>query len=482
MLRLALLLLLLPVLLFAQPDTLWTRTLTGCFRCTLNSVCVTADSQFVAVGEGDSAGMFGYNLRTVRLNSAGGVLWDRAADMGQHEFGRVVLPKADGGFIAAGCAYAYIDDWAYEVFLVRVNAVGDTQWCHIYSGVDMVETYTMGMDTVPGGGYALVSITDTDSGGCAPVLIRVSEDGDSLWSRTYVRRSSYYDKGVGVVSLSDGFAILGSCCVSYPGSGAFRLIRTNAAGDTLWTRMYLRPDFWGSSHEPVCLARATDGGFILGGDIMVGPDGDRTGIWLVRTDSLGDTLWTRELSGPGNWIIGGMAVTRDSGFAIVGSGNSNWLLAKVDRSGNVRWTKSVEIGDAEISVELGEGVVQTPDGGFVAVGENFAPFMIRTAPDTLLPTSSGTVQRAPRTFALRDCYPNPFNSTTRIAFDLPVTSAVTLNVFDINGRTVTTLAQGTYAAGQHTLLFEGSSLASGMYFYRLRAGAFHDTRKMILLR
>lgn len=79
-------------------------------------------------------------------------------------------------------------------------------------------------------------------------------------------------------------------------------------------------------------------------------------------------------------------------------------------------------------------------------------------------------------------YPNPFNATTQIEFELPVTNAVTLQVFDINGRLVTTLADDRFIAGSHTIAFDGSNFASGLYFARLSAGDFQMTHKMVLLK
>ncbi len=79
-------------------------------------------------------------------------------------------------------------------------------------------------------------------------------------------------------------------------------------------------------------------------------------------------------------------------------------------------------------------------------------------------------------------YPNPFNATTQIEFELPVTSTVKVNIFDINGRQVTSLLDETMAAGEHSISFDGSSFASGIYFARLTAGSYSTTHKMVLLK
>lgn len=94
---------------------------------------------------------------------------------------------------------------------------------------------------------------------------------------------------------------------------------------------------------------------------------------------------------------------------------------------------------------------------------------------------------APKTFALYQNIPNPFNPVTSIRFDLPVTSYVRLTVFDVTGRCVRTLTDENMPAGSWTKMWDGRdaaghTVASGIYFYRLETASFTESRKMILLR
>jgi hypothetical protein len=93
----------------------------------------------------------------------------------------------------------------------------------------------------------------------------------------------------------------------------------------------------------------------------------------------------------------------------------------------------------------------------------------------------------PSGFALSQNYPNPFNPTTAIRYQLPGASWVTLKVFDVLGREVATLVGERKLAGSHVVRFDGSSLASGVYVYRLTAedastGSVVLTKKLLLLR
>jgi hypothetical protein len=88
----------------------------------------------------------------------------------------------------------------------------------------------------------------------------------------------------------------------------------------------------------------------------------------------------------------------------------------------------------------------------------------------------------PCTFRLHPNYPNPFNPSTTITFDLPQTTRATVRVYDIAGREVALLSDDVFSAGTHSVSFYGSRLPSGIYFCRINAGRFSATRKMILLK
>lgn len=108
--------------------------------------------------------------------------------------------------------------------------------------------------------------------------------------------------------------------------------------------------------------------------------------------------------------------------------------------------------------------------------------ILNTPPDFPTGVNDDDTPALPRVYALGQNYPNPFNPVTRIRYSLPRRSIVKLDVFNILGQKITTLVDSDLPAGEHAAIWDASDFASGMYFYRLRAGEKTLARKMVLLK
>lgn len=110
------------------------------------------------------------------------------------------------------------------------------------------------------------------------------------------------------------------------------------------------------------------------------------------------------------------------------------------------------------------------------------PYMGAFESDVSLVSIDDTAIDSPSAFRLSQNYPNPFNPTTQISFELPNHSQVRLDVYSTTGQLITTLVNDTRSAGLHTVRFDGTGLASGVYIYRIVAGDFVETQRMTLIK
>ncbi|MEQ9263655.1 MAG: T9SS type A sorting domain-containing protein [Balneolaceae bacterium] len=149
------------------------------------------------------------------------------------------------------------------------------------------------------------------------------------------------------------------------------------------------------------------------------------------------------------------------------------LELEVGESADFLW--NVRVSDGSDTLD-----VHGPYGNF---GDDFEPIYRFITFERGVSVNNEDEVGTPREFSLDQNYPNPFNPSTNINFSLPQTSKVTLNVYDMLGRKVATLLNNEQLnAANHTVKFDASALASGMYIYRIEAGSFTSTRKMMLIK
>lgn len=132
---------------------------------------------------------------------------------------------------------------------------------------------------------------------------------------------------------------------------------------------------------------------------------------------------------------------------------------------------------ADVFIAFREHVSNTSE----AVGDAVFLDLVRVIRDN--PTIVDEEPTLPSRYALQQNYPNPFNPSTSIRFSLPRRSVVSLEVYDLLGKSVATLIdKQAYAAGEHAVQFKARDLPTGIYFYQLRAGSFVQTRKLTIIK
>jgi hypothetical protein len=188
---------------------------------------------------------------------------------------------------------------------------------------------------------------------------------------------------------------------------------------------------------------------------------------IVRTTNSGAN-WVPLTSGTTNDLYEIHFTFQNVGYA---AGENGTLLYTVN-SGN-SW---VQLASGTTNT-LRSIYFPTPDTGYT-VGTSGT---IRKTTNALtgIVAVSNTI---PERFSLNQNYPNPFNPESKIKFDIPQNSFTQLTVFDAAGRQVKTLVNQELNAGSYIVSFEGHELRSGVYFYKLSAGEFSETRKMILVK
>jgi hypothetical protein len=311
-------------------------------------------------------------------------------------------------------------------------ASAQTSWQRTYGGT--LEDYGFSVQQTADGGYVITGETGSFGAGYRDVyLVKTDASGDTLWTRTYGGPEA--DVGYSVQQTAGGGYVITGYAYSFNAmNDAVYLVRTDSSGDTLWTRTYDGTTFdWGSSVQ-----QTADGGYIIaGGTSSFGAGNDD--VYLIKTNSLGDTLWTRTYGGTYDDRGSSVRQTADGGYVIAGvsgsfgAGSADLYLLKTNASGDTLWTRTY----GGTSEDGGYSVQQIADGGYIVAGWAYS-FGAGSADVYLIKTdANGYGIEEPLTgHSVRPSrllvQPNPFTSFARV----PGHAADVFVLSDVTGRQV----------------------------------------------
>jgi hypothetical protein len=516
-------------------DTLWTKSYGGTVGDGSYSVKQTSDGGYILTGYTFSFGEGSGDVYLIKTDSLGDTLWTRTYGSTGHDQGFYVQETTDGGFIITAGTYSFgagLDD----VYLIKTNSLGDTLWTKTYGTVN--EDRGWSVQETTDGGYVITGCTDCLPGLSDVYIIKTDSLGDTLWTRTYGGSDTEYSYSI-QETQDGGFIIAGATTSFGAGGQDVYLIKTDSSGDTLWTKTY-----GGTGSDAGYFVQSASGGsdrgYIITG--YTGSFGESTvDVYLIKTDSLGVTLWTRVYGENQSERGRSVRETTDGGYIIGGwtdsYGAGDVYLIKTCPDGTVGRCKKncltfddldQTIEEAEIGNEGVRNSLQAKannarrqyDRGNLKASGNVLCALLHEVDGQdgkhIDPESAQDLRECVTSLAenlgiplpclskksvahvLYPNFPNPVLSKTMIGYEvrsfdqsLVLSSGskqkVILKIYDLLGREVRTLVDEEQEAGYYEVEWNGEDekgreASSGIYFYRLQSHDFTDTKKLILLK
>jgi hypothetical protein len=275
---------------------------------------------------------------------------------------RSIVPAFDGGYLMAGMTSSYGAGYI-DAYLLKVDKYGNKQWENSFGGKGDDRIYDIKKTD---GGYVLAGYSSSSGDGREDFyLLGVNKKGDLKFSRTYSGSGNGQAKSI-EISGDGGYIMAGTLYsadkISRP---SMYVIKTDAEGNCVWARTIggARAD------NANCIIKAIDSGYVITGDTTSYGSGMQD-IVLIKIDSRGNTIWMRTFGGK-NPDYGSMVVqTADNGYAIIGStssfgaGNLDCYLIKTDSRGNSVWSKTY----GGQGVDQGVSIITTADKGYIIGG------------------------------------------------------------------------------------------------------------------
>ena len=342
------------------PDTMWTRAYGRSGHEDAYGVAATSDGGFFIVGGSLSIGNQS-DVWLVRINSIGDTLWTRNYGGGAFDQGTAVRETSTGGAIIAARTQSF-GAGSDDIYLIKTNSNGDTLWTRTYGTTSQDLAY--GITSTMDGGYAVCGSQLVTGFSLQMVLMKFSATDELEWTNFYGETN--VEQAYTVFQTADGGYLLGGRSVP-PGSGRpdMYVVRTNIIGDTVWTRRYGNDDW----EEGTGITEAIDGGCVISGWKQA-PSGGNTDFYVVKTDNIGTMQWqhtyggalwdratTLRLATDGGYIVGGTS----SSF---GAGGYDFYFVKLNTSGDTVWTRT----NGGTGAEQLRDIQITSDGGYMAVG------------------------------------------------------------------------------------------------------------------
>jgi len=445
------------------------------------NVYVTGESE----GSGTSS-----DYATIKYNTAGVQQWfARYDDPGNSNDGASALAVDGIGNVYVTGSTAEIDSLIgtsnVDYATIKYNAAGEQQWVARYSSPGNSFDYATAL-MVDGAGNVYVT---GESDGSGPlygyVTIKYNAAGVQQWVAGYHGPGNSNDGAHALAIDGAGNVYVTGHSDGSGTSSDYATIKYNAAGVQQWVARYNGP---GNSYDGAT-ALAIDGA----GNVYVTGASDGSGTSYdyatVKYNAAGIQQWVARYNGPGNDFdlaralvvdgAGNVYVTGDS----YGSGNiPDYATIKYSATGNQQWIARYRgpgsaFGYANALAVDGAGNVYVTGESSGDTWDIYTTIKYVQTPVAVKEKELGQ----PNTYRLAQNYPNPFNPSTTIRYGLAKSGHVTLKVFNLYGQEIATLVNETKSAGEYKIQWNPNNVPCGVYMYRLRAGEFVQTRKLVLL-
>jgi hypothetical protein len=308
---------------------------------------------------------FYQNPSVMKLDADGNIVWQKVYGVNMVITSRSFQQTSDGGYVLGGTIFTGtgID---LEGWVVKLDSGGSIVWQKSYNGGPSpvsirLDTLIHSVRQTLDGGYIVAGSWGGDNW-----VMKLDPSGNMIWQKTYA------NCGFNMVALTSdgGYAFAGT------NNGGSCVLRIDSAGNVVWRKIYLP-----SNGYFIIISQASDGGFVLGGEISMRQTIDTDEAWIMKLDSAGNTLWQKAFGEGSNYIdyLASLSPTSDGGYVAAGYGycsnsgfctgsaNRAWLF-KIDGGGNMVWHRLYG-GPQEDDVFL--SVQQTSDSGYIVAGRTF---------------------------------------------------------------------------------------------------------------
>lgn len=424
-----------------------------------------------------------YDIVIIKYNSAGAEQWTAlwANSSGFSDKGDGIYCDNQGNVYVTGYTEATVSQ-NYNYITLKYNSAGFLQWAKQYS--NPINSTDMAMFIDGDGSNVYVTGTSVGQGSGNDFLtIKYNSNGDSLWTARYNGTTQINEIPYGFkVDTAGNVYVTGMSHGSSSGTD-YVTIKYNSSGAQQWLARYTSPGNAQDIPEGLCIDEA--GNVYVTGRTRI--NSSYNDFATVKYNSSGAEQWVAVYNNAGvdRDDYGYDVITDNQGNVYV-TGNSqasgtnrDAITIKYNSSGALQWAARYDGSSQDETFSIGLDA----SGNVYVAGYRVSPNQdILTIKYSQVNGITQLGNEIPAGFKLEQNYPNPFNPVTNIGLKIAERGFVSLKLYDISGREVKQLVNEDLNAGIYNIDLDASDLPSGIYFYKLQANKFSETKKMIIIK
>jgi uncharacterized delta-60 repeat protein len=429
-----------------------------------------------------------YKIVTLKYSQAGDLLWICAFDSLSQSDGepKDIWVDNNGNIYVTGWI-SQTNNGYYDVVTIKMNEDGNIlDWAY-FGQVNNVSDYgrkiisdNSGNVITGGESFSNVSL------GQEVVIIKYNGILDTNWVVHINGSDNSFNEFIIDIALDDTGNVYSLCRLqNSPGFTDFAVLKINPNGEVIWRVEY---DEEGGQDIPEAMVMDNEGNIYVTGRVRRSGGGGYNDFAAIKYNNSGIEQWKSYYDGPESFDDDPINISIDLNRNVYVCGEINpnggshfkFTVVKFNSDGSFEWDY---IYDENVSSRA-VGVWVDNSGYVFAAGDGEGTNGNQDLMAVKLSKTSGVEVNgnSVNEFVLFQNYPNPFNPSTVIIYQLPVSSDVTIKVYDVLGNEVATLVDEYRPAGNFEVEFSSEGLTSGIYFYKLQSGDFVETKKMIILR
>jgi hypothetical protein len=326
---------------------------------TSRDILPTSDGGYIIAGSTNTSTVTDCDVYVMKTDASGNLVWNKQFGGNKPDYAYSMVETTDGNYFITGFSQSF-GGGDYDIYVIKIDPSGNLIWQKTYGSWGNEEAREI--IKTSDNNYMLVGYTTSSTTSQDAYLMKIDLAGTMLWTKYY--GGSNKEFGNSVKQCSDGGYIMTGQTFSWGQNGDTYLVRTNSTGDTLWTRMFGSP----LADEGVCVVTNNDDSFAF---VVRDSSSADVDVRVIKTDANGTMLWNKLYGSSQKDTPKSICTTSDGGYFIGAISRSfGWInpdmwLLKLNSSGDTLWSKHFGSSDHEHCHKAKEW-----DNGYIAVGHS----------------------------------------------------------------------------------------------------------------